>query len=133
MTVPLDEAEKALEGHGLQKEGALPRRPPDVACREEGDRDLREPRVGSELLEEHRAVHVRHDEIEQDEARVRLALEPSERLGSVVRRRHAISLVLQDQGHALAHVLVVVDDEDRGRAPRGIRIARLGVHHFDGR
>src|SRR5205814_7532908 len=61
------------------------------------------------------AVHDRHHHVQQDQAGAGGARRAQEvqRLAAVARLGHPVALVLEDPGHGVADVEVVIDDQDQ--------------------
>ena len=92
--------------------------------RQQDDRKVARPRIRPQLLQESEAVESRHHHVGQDQVG-RFAAGELERLDAVRRGFHAIPAA-QEPRHVLAHVRVVVGDEDT-RPARGGRVVQ-GLH-----
>ncbi|MCZ7687292.1 MAG: hypothetical protein M5U28_54565 [Sandaracinaceae bacterium] len=74
------------------------------------------PQAGGERAQERLAVHVRHHQIRQHQAR-RLELCDRERLARARGPTDAVALVLEESDDQRDDLGVVVDHEDRSRRP----------------
>ena len=114
--------------------GAELDRPDHARClverRDHQHRDVTALRILLEPLQHRGPVEVGHHDVEQDQVD-RLALEEGQRLPAAGRGQDAVALASEPPHQQLTVLLVVVDDQDRGRAvpgrrPRRSRLIRSG-------
>ncbi len=124
-TEALHHVEEALERERLHQ-GRIGVDPAQILDRRHrDDRDRREHLVGTLKLTEPPAIHDRHHQVEQDDARASLGLaELLKSLAAVLGRRDAVPRVLQDLGKAQPQFRIVLHDEDRLNASTGRHHAR---------
>jgi len=72
---------------------------------------MREPGIFALLAAERPAIHHRHPQIEQDDARVAAAAQVGQRLQSVAGSNRGEPLQLQELAHEPDEIRIVVDDQ----------------------
>ena len=89
--------------------------------RDDDDRNRREPGIACLALAEFPAVHHRHHQVEDDDARLAGFIERVERQLAVRGGAHVETLELQEPPEHFAGVAVVFDDHDRRHGAQAVR------------
>src|SRR5690606_5981723 len=77
------------------------------------DRDVAEPRVGLEPLQQHQPVGPGHHDVEHEQV-VRLGGQLLHHRGSAVHHHHLVLVLLEDPGEGAGERQVVIGDQDAG-------------------